>query len=436
MVLIIILLILCLPLILMLGLYTTTNVVAVVADVPVSGIVLHIDKSDIPEIDIERGESFVLDYTVMPQGATNKGVSYTFVDETTGEEADAFDVQGNVLIPKLPGRFKVTVRTDNGGYSDNFIIYVTTSKVTGLEATVDKDEITVGEYATVTSVITPTNAKNQAVNYTVTSGEGVVEIVNGKIKGVGIGVATVLVSSAENPDIKDEVTVTVRSSGVFDFVNAEEFTTVLETEGDIDVVLNPETALSGYTLELTSDGSFDPYTVMSAVFNADEGKINYEFISSDFVGSITVSLSVTAADGQTEAKSVTVTRITDVKVEWETGLPRSVHFGDRIDPHVNVQPSSADLTFMLTASFTSATDISGEVNSGVQITLTEGKKYTCNGGYVSFMLVGNTVVVYGEKTYDDMSMLERTTTKLYIVVIDNQSGKTVNLPVKTIIVQP
>lgn len=436
MVLIIILLILCLPLILMLGLFTTTNVVAVVADVPVSGIELHMDKEEIYEIDVDRGEVFAVDYTVMPQGATNKAVFYTFFDASTGEEVDAFDVEGNVIIPKMPGKFDVYVNTVGGPYRDGFRIYVTTSRVTGIECTIDSEVITVGKFTDIRTKVTPQNAQNQAVTYTVKSGTDVVEIVNGRVKGIGVGTAVIEISSVENPDIKDEVTVTVESSGVFDFVNDNEYTTVLETGGTIDLVVNPYVEIDSTQIELVSDSVADPHSVLKVVYNSDTNKLEYEFIDPEFVGDITVNLTVTSKTAETVTKSCKLSRVTDIEVSWVSSSSKgAVHLGDQLDLHIDVRPSGADITYRITVDFTKRTDISGDVNPGVEITLEQGRKYTCNGGYISFMLVGNTIVVYGEKT-DDVTMLERTSTVISIVVTDNVDGKVITLPKKTIIVQP
>jgi hypothetical protein len=260
--------------------------------------------------------------------------------------------------------------------------------------------------------------------------------VNGRVKGIGVGTAVIEISSVENPDIKDEVTVTVESSGVFDFVNDSEYTTVLETGGTIDLVVNPYVEIDSTQIELVSDSVADPHSVLKVVYNSDTNKLEYEFIDPEFVGDITVNLTVTSKTAETVTKSCKLSRVTDIEVSWVSSSSKgAVHLGDQLDLHIDLRPSGADITYRITVDFTNRTDISGDVNPGVEITLEQGRKYTCNGGYISFMLVGNTIVVYGEKT-DDVTMLERTSTVISIVVTDNVDGKVITLPKKTIIVQP
>ena len=64
MVVMIILLILSLPLILMFSLFTTSNVVSIVVDVPVNGIDVMVEE--IVELDLDRNESFTVDYAISP----------------------------------------------------------------------------------------------------------------------------------------------------------------------------------------------------------------------------------------------------------------------------------------------------------------------------------------------------------------------------------
>ena len=105
----------------MLSLFTTTNVVTIVADVPVTGIVLNMDKSEIPVLSLDDGDTMRVDYSVTPNGATNKEVTYSF--SPVGEEKMAeFEMDGNLLIPKEHGKAKVTVETVDGGFRDSFVV--------------------------------------------------------------------------------------------------------------------------------------------------------------------------------------------------------------------------------------------------------------------------------------------------------------------------
>lgn len=441
MIVMIILLILCLPLILMLSLYTTTNVVSIVADVPVTGIVLHMDKDEIPVLSFDNGDTFELDYTVMPQGATNKDVLYRFTDPLTDIEIDTFEVKDGVLVPKAPGRTKVTIETVDGGFRESFFIYVNTNRVTAIDSTVEKDSITVGETLSIKTAFTPSNASNQSLSYKVKEGSDVVTVsANGVIKGIGIGTAVIEVSSVDKPDVKDEITVEVVSSGVFDFVDTDEYLTVLEKSGSVDVILNSTLSGLSYEMEFINlTNETDPHEIINASLDLLTGKLEYEFISEDFVGEIQISLTVSADSGETDTKICSVHRLSDISIGWDelsAGKNQHTYSGETLVLEVNVQPKTADVSYFITAEFVKGTDLAGDVQSGTELKLEEGKKYTCEGGYISFMLDGNNIVIYGDKSVDSIDKVSDTLTKLHIVAVDNTTGETVDLGIKNITVIP
>ena len=436
MVVMIILLILCLPLILMLSLFTTTSVVTVVADVPVTGIVLNMDKTEIPVLNLDIGDTIRVDYTITPSGASNKNVEFTF--SPVGEDKLAeFEVDGNLLIPKEHGKAMVTVTTVDGGFRDSFVVYVKTNRVTAIDATVANENILVGETTTISTAFTPKNASNQSLIYRIKEGADVVKLTNDKIKGIGIGTAVIEVLSGDKPEIKDEITVTVGSSGVFDFVDDTGYITLEKSEGALDVILNPDLGSFDFDLELSGTHgetyeSINPSDVVNLVFDKADGKIKYEFTDSAFIGDIKVLLTVTPDGKEAVTKECHIVRIGKVEIGWDDpGKNHLVFVDESIYIDVNVKPSNADVTFTLTATFSANTDMKGTVESGVTITLEEGVEYFCNGGYMSFTLVENSIVVkalYSEADAND------TATSIRVVVTDNSTGESEKLTKKTIAV--
>ena len=436
----------------MLGLYTTTNAVAVVADVPVTGIEIVIDDGDVNydmnEIDFDKGDVLKLDIKVMPQGATNKGVSFIFKDSTTRQEVDAFDVnmQGQyaILTPKIPGKFDIYVVTDDGGYRAYGIVYVQTNRVTAIDATVERTELIVGEIASIDATTTPVKP-NPQFNYVIKSGEDVVKLVNGnKIKAIGLGTAVIEVSSAENPDATDEITVTVGSSGVFDYVDTEDYLIskgTEGTEGSVDIVVNPEIEIESWSAVLTDpEGVLDPNEILQVFFNTETGDLDYEFLNTEFFGQIDVALTLTPVGGEPVTKSCSVIRMADVIIDWadEDSSLRSqpVCYGEFIKLFTDVKPAATEVTYIVTVSYKTGTDLLGNVNSEEQIELIEGKKYTCNGGYISFTVVDNIFIIEGEISVGELDLIGKTETTLKIVARDEITGKTVSLGTKRITVVP
>ena len=443
MVIMIILLILCLPLILMLSLFTTTSMVTIVADVPVTGIVINMDKSEIPILSLDDGDTMRVDYSVTPSGATNKEVTYSFSPIGDDKMAE-FRVDGNLLVPTDHGKTKITIETVDGGFRDSFIVYVTTHRVTAIDSVAKPDTIHVGEYTTIDTAFTPHNAANQSLTYNIKEGNDVVEIQNGRRKGrewrIGIGTAIIEVISADKPEVKDEVKITVTSSGVFDFIDADEFTMVDEVGGSIDVVLNPELGNISHTISLkdVTEGfdPVDPNEVVDIIFNREDGKLEYEFKDINFIGTIEILLSITPDGKEPVEKVCTITRLSEVKVEWaESSSNRSygVFYNEDLSLEINVQPKVAKVTYKVVVDFAVGTDLQGSVKPGDEIILEEGVKYYCNGGYVSFMLVNNTIVVRGERAAESMDKISATVTtfKVYVTV-EGAETETVRLGNKKI----
>ena len=79
-----ILLILALPLILMLSLFTTANSVSIAIQVPVTGLEIILEGGNpmvYVNLDDEDGGKYTIDYVVYPTNATNKEVDVYFVKE-------------------------------------------------------------------------------------------------------------------------------------------------------------------------------------------------------------------------------------------------------------------------------------------------------------------------------------------------------------------
>ena len=430
MIIMIILLILCLPLILMLSLFTTTNVVTIVADVPVTGIEITMDKNEIPVLSLDDGDTIRVDYMVMPNGASKKDVNYYF--NSIGEEPMAeFDVDGNLLTPTSHGKTKVTVETVDGGFRDSFIIYVTTKKVTAIDCTVP-DTITVGSAVKIETVFTPAKPYNNSLTYSIKEGHDVISLNNGEIKGIGIGTAIVEIVSGDNPEVKDEVVINVESSGVFDYINIDNFATLKETSGWVDVVFNPILGNIGYDIQLEhiADGedSVNPDDIINVVLNKEEGRLEYEFKDPDFIGTIRVDLTVTAANGSTKTEHCTITRLSEVTVEWIGDAEYSNHGvvwnSEPLLLGISVKPSVAHVTYKVSVKYTANSGLVGDVSSGDEIILEEGKTYTCNGGYISFTLKNNTIEIVGAEPPASLDKISETVTTLRIsAIIEGEGGE-------------
>ena len=431
MVIMIILLILCLPLILMFSLYTTTEVVSIMVDVPVNGIDVVVEE--IVELDLDKGESFVVDYTVSPTEASNKSVSFYF--SAIGEEKLAeFTVDGNRIIPTSYGSARVTVETADGGYRDYFDVVVYSKRVESITSVVEKSTLTVGETAKISTSYYPAVVKDEGLTYRVKDGEGIVTVSSsGLIRATGIGKTVIEVASKDNPEAKCDVEISVVSSGIFDFVNDRSDITALDSQATLSAVINPEITVSDYSIELYEKGTDEPIpdTVAVAELDLDTGLITCRFIDGAFVGDIELRLTVNTPDGGT-TKVCYVHRISEIVIGWKDAgsdgrydVFSSNSDGERIE--IELRPLGADVSYLLTLTYASATQINGNVHSGVAFELTESETYIADGGFISVMLEctsdGVFLVVRGvsEPTIDDLRD-GTTVTYASLSVLNNHDG--------------
>ena len=149
------LLILALPLVMMISLFTTTNSVSLAINVPVSGI--DIIGSNIIYLNLDQAEKYQVNYTVYPTNAYNKEV--TFETEVVGDAplADLAFVDG-YIVPKSVGMAKVFLTTVDGGYQDSFIVQVDSKALQEIISNVDKKEIYTGDTAVISTSFIPNTA--------------------------------------------------------------------------------------------------------------------------------------------------------------------------------------------------------------------------------------------------------------------------------------
>lgn len=191
---------------------------------PVKGIAIA-DKDgnvydDNAKITVMEGETVDISAVITPDDATNKSVTYTSSDKAVA----AVSANNNIgtISGKSVGEAIITVTSDdNPEISDTITVSVLPIPVTSV-AIADKDgnaysddtklTVTQGSTIDISTVITPNNATNKAVNYkssndavaTVTVTDGIATIT-----GVSVGEAVITVTSEDNPEITDSITVSV-----------------------------------------------------------------------------------------------------------------------------------------------------------------------------------------------------------------------------------
>lgn len=394
MIIIIILLILCLPLILMLTLYSATTAISIAVNVPVAGIDVLVE--DYIELDLDRGESYEVEYIILPTEAKNKKVEFKF--EPIGNEPLAtFTVEGNVITPTSAGQARVVVETVDGGYSDSLNVIVYSRMVKSITSSLVDDDgiINVGEVAKIKTDFYPEVASNKGLSYKVIEGENVVSVnQSGEIRGIALGNAKVEVTSLANPSAKSIVEVTVQMDGseVFSFANDHQAITAAtkDPNGKFAVVFNNNFTFENIEVEVIGQAG-----VIEASYDDVNRCIAYRVIDRFFEGTVEIKLTVTPTDGEAVSKSCYVTQVKEVTVDWfDKDTDRYFVTSEVKDIVIDLNPKGADVTFKAIVEYNSVTNLAGDIQSGEEVVLEEGASYNLEGGFVSLTVINTPDGVY------------------------------------------
>ena len=179
---------------------------------------------------------------------------------------------------------------------------------TGVSASIDKDEIQIGQTANISAETVPATASFNAITSYTSSDESIATVdANGVVTGVGVGSATITVTANEMENFSTTVDVTVK------FVTPTSFE-LSETE----VALNAENPSTTLTITTTPEGANDAAT----------------WVSSDETVATVVDGVVTGVSSGTA--TITVTSVVDAEVSAqatvtvafpETTVPEYVNDG-------------------------------------------------------------------------------------------------------------
>ncbi len=188
------------------GGYKATTKVTVKSDtIPVTGI--SVTPSNLTMI---KGKSSTLTATVSPSNATNKSVLWT----SSNESIATVDSNGKVTA-KGVGTTTIVAKTSDGGYKGVVNITVKSDVIPVTGVTISPKNIFMKKGATVlvSSTITPSNATNKKVTYKSSNTSVAIVDSSGIVKGVGVGSATITVTTASGGKT-DTAKVTVTNNSI------------------------------------------------------------------------------------------------------------------------------------------------------------------------------------------------------------------------------
>lgn len=295
-----ILLILVVPIIVMVALFAFKETVSLLIDTPVDKIVL-IGEETATELNMDAGHTYSLEYAVYPTAASNKEVTvYTAPIEGEDLASLEFDPKdGKILItPRSAGAARVFVKTKDGGHEIFFDVYVRSSRLQSIDATIDKSELFLDKTAEdakaiITTSFSPKNPSNTILNY-VSSDETVATVDDfGIVTAKAPGTATITVISDFNEKITDSVTVTVRLDAPIGLGEKEIID--FAKPGSIPIyfsnMVTPTAEQLSYRITAL-DGTEIPNSSISASFtlNGNSALLNYTFNDPEFYGEAIISV--------------------------------------------------------------------------------------------------------------------------------------------------
>ena len=404
----ILLLVLFLPMIIMISLFTTTDAVSLAISIPVTGI--EIVEDNIVYLDLDQLETYKVDYTVYPTNASNAEVALS--TEKVGDNRLAeVEFKEGYLIPKSIGMAKVYLSTIDGGFKDSFIIQVDSNMLQEIECEIDKDELYVGDTAYISTTFIPANAKNQVLTYT-SNNENVVTVSNnGTVKAVGRGEALITIASIDDETVKDEILVNVYNTDIMDISETEVITWDKAGEINLSIASDVEYELKTEILDNAGNVTTTDNIAVSLSEQDENGnvKLSYE-LKEGFVGTYRVKVTILTALGYSLSKEFEVKKVDKISVAF-----------NYTDTPTFAQGSTSPMNFSLTPY--NAKGVRYEVStSNKNVTVTE-----LNGSFILFaQLPGVTKVTV--KAYVE-GIDEPATASVDVVVMPkafnvNELGKT------------
>ena len=335
----IILLLLILPLFLMVSLFAATRTVSLAVEVPVSGIEILGDR--IVYLDLDQDETYRVDYAVYPTNAKNCEVKFS--TEAVGEsELCKLIFSDGEIVPQTAGIAKVTLTTFDGGFSDSFIVEVSSGRLESIECSVEKNTLSVGETAAVSTVFKPSSASNLLLTYTSSNPSVATVSDGGVIRGVGRGNAVITVTSAADPSIKDTVAITITQEEQLVFSEGKVATA--QKTGSLNLSVRDEHEYTYTYTAVDKNGqalSSDRFSLTFDTTNAQNGHIliNYELLDASYLGKVT--LTVTASfDGALLSESCEIVFTNDFEIAFSQAVV-ALENGKNTAVSFTVTPSNA-----------------------------------------------------------------------------------------------
>lgn len=394
-----ILLILGLPLILMLSLFSVSNTVSISVSIPVSKIEIIGDRFVYLNLDAE--EDYVVDYTVYPTNAKNKNVYIETEQVGTSDLAEIEYVDGKI-VAKSTGKAKVYLTTVDGGFRDSFIVHVTSNKLKSISCELEQTSIYVGDTTSINTTFVPEELSNSILKYEVDDEFKHIVSVSaaGVVTGVSKGIAEITIISAIDETIKDTVQIEIKNKDILDLETSQLVT--WNKTGSVNVSLDTEEDCD-FALEILNNDITD--SIFKAELNLTNlalGRISidYEFVNINYTEPVIVKVSATTESGLVVSKTCEISIVNQIQAEFLSKELIQVKVEEPIGEIFTVTPANSEVECEPYAS-----------NDNVEVSIYEGNNILAITG----KKLGSVQV--GVKVYNKLNREEFVTITKEIVVV-------------------
>ena len=275
-----ILLILVLPLLLMVSIFTATNSVKLNIDVPVSSI--EITGNSFVYLSLDDEERYYVNYAVYPLTAANKEIKVEY--EKVGDKPLAeLDFVNGYIVPKTIGVAKVYLSTVDGGYKDSFIVQVDSIRVQRITCQVSQNTLTVGKKTVITTTFEPANCTNQMLSYS-SNNESVATVDSkGVITAQGKGSAVITVVAEGNSAVVYRIPITVYNENILDLAQSEVYTYLAEGQINLSLDCDEDCTLFYKVFDLNNNEIFNVFDANNTYFASVVGQENQKVFCYKFL---------------------------------------------------------------------------------------------------------------------------------------------------------
>ncbi len=340
-------LILLLPLVLMISLYSAINTVTINVKVPVSKIQLN--SEPFVSLNLDKEERYYVDYTIYPTTAKNKQVTMS-VEPIANQPLASVEYKNGYLYPISAGYANVCFTTVDGGYKAKFQVVVKSTMLKEIDCIVEKNILTIGESVQINTEFKPATATDKSLEY-LTSNSNVVKVNDkGLITAVGKGSATITIRSTVNQNVFDTIDVLVNADKLLSVEKNEDI--ISSQYGSINLTID---TVEDYNINyqiLDENGNqlsnvLEPKNQNAFTDNGNGNyQFDYQFLNADYYGVAVIKFILTTPT-QMVSESCKITRIQDFVAQFSVENDLYVKLEDRVDwkNYITITPSDVNVEY-------------------------------------------------------------------------------------------